>query len=295
LCAPFWKLQLAWPGYNKFADLARRHDPVATLHDATDGELSRAPVYAQMYSQLGAADELRAAFVPGSSCWGIVALVRASEDGPFPDHEVAAVRSLCRFLARAFRHYALRLRTDSAQHLATVVVDPDNQIQHTTVEGRSILADIHNVHHVLASPEEADLTSMCLGLITRARANRAGSPIATRVRGISGQWYRLPAARTEPGDGHVALTIEPARIDLIPLILEGFGLTEREISIVVYLARGLATRDIASELSLSVHTVRDHIKAIFTKCGVRSRGELVARLFSEHLAPAVREHVHHAN
>ena len=51
------------------------------------------------------------------------------------------------------------------------------------------------------------------------------------------------------------------------------------------MARGLGTADIADELYLSPHTVRDHIKTIFEKVGVTSRGELVATLFAEHYGP----------
>jgi len=51
------------------------------------------------------------------------------------------------------------------------------------------------------------------------------------------------------------------------------------------------SKEIAAELSLSAHTVRDHVKAIFRKCNVNSRGELVARLFAEHLRPAFEESV----
>ena len=47
----------------------------------------------------------------------------------------------------------------------------------------------------------------------------------------------------------------------------------------------VGTADIADELFLSAHTVRDYVKTIFEKVGVSSRGELVARLFAEHYAP----------
>ncbi len=87
--------------------------------------------------------------------------------------------------------------------------------------------------------------------------------------------------------------IEPARAaDLTPILLEAYGLTEREIDIVIHLARGLATKEIAAELSISPHTVRDHVKAIFTKTGFSTRGELVARVFSDHLLDGFHAAVH---
>jgi DNA-binding CsgD family transcriptional regulator len=71
-------------------------------------------------------------------------------------------------------------------------------------------------------------------------------------------------------------------------------LTERERQITRLIARGAATGEIAEELFLSTHTVRDHVKAIFHKVGVTSRGELVAKLFAEHYEPVHFEHAVHA-
>jgi DNA-binding CsgD family transcriptional regulator len=47
----------------------------------------------------------------------------------------------------------------------------------------------------------------------------------------------------------------------------------------------MSTRDIGRRLSVSPYTVQDHLKSIFEKVGVGTRGELVARLFFEHHAP----------
>ena len=88
--------------------------------------------------------------------------------------------------------------------------------------------------------------------------------------------------------GPTALTIEPAKsAQVAPIIVEAYSLTPREQEITRGVSRGLSNQEIAAELFLSPHTVRDHLKAIFAKVGVTSRGELVAKLFAEHYAPAM--------
>jgi DNA-binding CsgD family transcriptional regulator len=80
------------------------------------------------------------------------------------------------------------------------------------------------------------------------------------------------------------VVIETARAgDLTQVLLDSYGLTQRETEIALMLARGLSTKEIAAELILSVHTVRDHTKVIYDKAGVNTRGELVAKLFSNHV------------
>ena len=50
-------------------------------------------------------------------------------------------------------------------------------------------------------------------------------------------------------------------------------------------ALGLSTEAIGARLYLSRWTVQDHLKAIFEKVGVVTRGELVARVFFSQRAP----------
>lgn len=56
---------------------------------------------------------------------------------------------------------------------------------------------------------------------------------------------------------------------------ERFEITDRELQILEFLAAGSSVDDIASEAIISIHTVRNHIRAVLTKLGARSQLEAV--------------------
>ena len=56
------------------------------------------------------------------------------------------------------------------------------------------------------------------------------------------------------------------------------GLTERERQVVESLVEGLSEKRVAARLGLTVQTVHTHIKSIYRKLQVSSRGELLGRL-----------------
>lgn len=49
------------------------------------------------------------------------------------------------------------------------------------------------------------------------------------------------------------------------------NLTEREMNVLFYLAKGLTNDEIANILHISVHTVKAHLEAIYEKLEVKNR------------------------
>ena len=60
---------------------------------------------------------------------------------------------------------------------------------------------------------------------------------------------------------------------------ESAALSQRELSVINGLAQGLAYKQIADELGVSIHTVRNYIRRIYEKLHVQSRTEAVAKFF----------------
>ena len=98
------------------------------------------------------------------------------------------------------------------------------------------------------------------------------------------------SALGDEDDAQTAVILEPAGPhELAPLIADAYALTDRERAVTQLVAQGLPTSAIADQLHISQWTVQDHLKAIFEKVGVGSRGELVARVFFDHYAPRLTD------
>lgn len=67
------------------------------------------------------------------------------------------------------------------------------------------------------------------------------------------------------------------------------SLTERELEVLVLLARGFSTRDTAEMLSISFSTTRNHIQNVYNKLQVHSRAAAVAYAFEHGLVPETRD------
>jgi DNA-binding CsgD family transcriptional regulator len=101
--------------------------------------------------------------------------------------------------------------------------------------------------------------------------------LRVRMRSSGGAWTTLIAEPLRSGADEQKIPIVVMATDsvqLFPLQVAAFGLTEREAGVVLRVLEGLDTKGIAARLSISVLTVQDHLKSIFDKTGVHSRREL---------------------
>jgi DNA-binding NarL/FixJ family response regulator len=62
------------------------------------------------------------------------------------------------------------------------------------------------------------------------------------------------------------------------------ALTEREREVLMLIARGRSNQEIASDLSISLDTVKSHVKHVFTKLGARDRAQAVIAAYESGLA-----------
>ena len=86
------------------------------------------------------------------------------------------------------------------------------------------------------------------------------------------------AAAESAGDEDAPASPEALHAERIRALAAERGLSEREIEVFEYVARGYGAPFIASVLFISKNTVRTHTRNIYRKLGVNSRTEILEML-----------------
>jgi DNA-binding CsgD family transcriptional regulator len=304
MCSTHWQRELLVDDVNLFRDLARADVPAATLRRAA-ADPEQSGRYRRFLRPLGFDDELRSVLRVGDTQWGTVTLWRRQGRPAFTRRETAIIAGLSAPIGEALRRHARppEQLAGAPDHdrPGLLLFDAEDDLVSINDEARQWLDAL--------PPEPGAPTDHGVGLpvwllitVFRASAIRHGAgdgTARTRVRTRNGRWLVCHASCLRRGDGTIgttALVIEPAQPAAVaPIVVEAYDLTPREAQIIQLIARGASTAEIANELLVSPHTVRDHVKAIFAKAGVSSRGELTAKLFAEfyepvHAADVTRAH-----
>lgn len=253
-----------------FAELAGRPESVARLSDVPQRDVARSGRLNEVWRPLGLGHELRAVFRVDGMCWGAAGMVRR---GDFSDREAEFVASVAPALAAATRVAARCGDFRTGGEPAIVVVGPDGAPRAATAAARSWREELDEV-------ATGRFAVMLRAVVVGALAAKEGT-FRARVRNASGGWVLLRASRLVGADETVVTVERASGGELLGLLFAAYGLTAREREVCHEVIAGRSTSDIAARLAISAHTVQDHLKSVFGKVDVRSRGELVAKLRPE--------------
>lgn len=275
-----------------FSELAVAESPAAGVHLTTGGEIERSGrMGGFMRPRFGFADELRVAFRDGRQAWGAAALFRGPDDAPFDSDEVGFLAGLSPLFARGVRTGMLTRLADSVPAMpqrgpAVLIVDGHDQVVQTSAGAESWVADL--VCGEASGDPSAPIASL-VGAARRYARGETSVPPRCRLRTTSGMWLVLhasPLSALGERNGDVVVTIEEARPpEIVALVVAAFGLTQRERDVTQLVLQGVDTKEIASTLHVSTYTVQDHLKSVFDKADVRSRRELIARIYFDQYVP----------
>ena len=279
---------------NQLADVARSQRGVSTLHDATGGDPNGSRRWQRNMTVGGDQEMISALRTPAGDVWGALGVYREPGQPMFDRDDIEFVGALAPLFAEGARRALLigeATDPEGPQSPGLVVLSEDWDVESLTPGVDRWLAELCDGDWDggrLPSSVQA-----VAGRALRAAETREGpNEIAiARVLSRSGIWVVLHgAALVANGSRRVAVIIEPAHPARISeLLMSAYGLTVREQDVTRLVLQGDSTAQIAGRLVVSPHTVQQHLKSVFEKTGVRSRRELVGKVFFAHYETRVRD------
>jgi DNA-binding CsgD family transcriptional regulator len=295
----FWEREFLDQDVNLFSDLARADVPAAGLHLTTGGRPQRATRFDEVLRAKGFGDELRGVLRVDGAPWALVNLFREKGREPFESADIELIVDISGPLAQAVRAKTRPLSPPAPgepRGPGLMVFAPDGGLASVNDDALAWLEELPidrwEIARMRSGAPFGELPLVVMTTLMRARAGAESGERGisrARMQTSTGRWVVCHASclRDIGGEiGDTALVVEPAKAsEIAPIIVRAYELTSREQEITQLISHGVGTAEIAERLFLSTHTVRDHVKAIFEKVGVSSRGELIATLFAEHYAP----------
>ena len=279
---------------NQINDVLRSTSGLSTLHEAAGGDPSGTNRW-QRNMLMGGDQELLIRLRSKSGpVWGVLGLYREPDRPLFSESEKSFLRAAAPHLADGARRALLIGEATDPEDLdapGLVIITDRWEVDSATPGVSRWMSELPDGDWNSGQIASAVLAVAAQALRSAEKRNRSGEVAAARVLSRSGVWIVLHgAALTSGASRRVAVIIEPAHpARIYPLLMSVYGLTAREQDVTRLILQGRSTIDIALDLSMSVHTVQEHLKNVFDKTGVRSRRDLVAKIFYAHYEPRFRD------
>ncbi|MGI8703198.1 MAG: helix-turn-helix transcriptional regulator, partial [Candidatus Limnocylindrales bacterium] len=269
---------------NKLSDVARSERGISTLHEATGGDPSLSPRWQANIAYGGDQEMIAALRTPAGHVWGALGLYRETGKPLFDAQEQRFILEAAPHLAEGARRALLvgeASDPEGPDAPGLVVLSDRWEVESTTPGVEHSLSDLPDGDWQAGKLPSAVLSVAGRALRTAERPDEPGEIAVARVLARSGMWVVLHGVSlVSGGSRRVAVIVEPAHPARIsPLLMSAYGLTEREQDVTQLVLQGNSTLEIAERLVVSAHTVQQHLKSVFDKTGVRSRRDLVGKVF----------------
>jgi DNA-binding CsgD family transcriptional regulator len=279
---------------NKLVDIARSAPGYSTLHEATGGDPARSPRWHANMAYGGDQELIAALRTPAGEAWGALGLYREPGAPTFDEDEIGLVRDVAPALAAGARRGLLvgeATDPEGPDAPGLLVLSEGWELESSTPGTARWIADLPDGDWDAGKLPSSVLSVAGQALRTAERPGDTGAVAVARVLSSSGTWVVLHGAPlVSDGRRRVAVIVEPAHpARITPLLMSAYGLTTREQEVTRLVLKGQSTAEIAAALVVSPHTVQEHLKGIFEKTGVRSRRDLVGKVFFAHYEPRLRD------
>lgn len=231
----------------------------------------------------GAGSELRLTLRDRRGRWGSLGLLRSEGAAPFDHDDAQRVGRLGPALITALRRYATAgplCPSGPALPAGVIMVGPGHEVGAVSPQAHAWLDQISAYHRLPSWVPGAFSVALSLSARTHARRHHPPASLVCIPPVVAGRWIAFQGqALDADGTGDVAIVIQAATGDLVlPSFCKWYGITSREHDVIEQLLAGAAAKQIARRLGLSIHTVNDHLKAVFRKTGADGRDELIAAI-----------------
>jgi len=292
-----------WHRRDLWVERSVAHGPARIITDedlVRPEEQARSGFYQEWLPHLGIHHMLGAVFPVAQGVMGVLGIHRPREAGAYTDQERRQAAIVLPHLQRAL-HIGQRLTALEGQHSAALqaldrldagvlIVDRRGLIIQASARAEVMLRECPElvVDRGRLSLHQPSLRDKLLALVRAAletaqgRGGQAGTallvprsqrtPLVLSVAPLSAHAglhdREQPAALIFIRDPEASLDVTHLR--------ELFGLTRAEATVAAALGRGRSLDDIATELNVSIGTVRTHLKRSLAKTGTHRQAQLVA-------------------
>lgn len=275
----------------------------------SDDELQASEFYQKVLSVMKLEYSMGTYFSLSPSCDAIIGLVRTEAEGAFTDEDCELLNELRPHLERAVKLYERLSQLDFERRAAleslnsigmgVVLVDKTNNLLYANTMAEEIAidnVDIMNIGQTLqfANTEYTDWFNTSVDeVINQSNEGESNTPRALRISRDSAAPLSLMVSHLSGAllNGEQPISLrpiaivyisDPSREVVVPLELYKrlYQLTNAEARVLHHIVNGKKVQSVAEHLSVTVATIRKHLRQVFEKTGTSDQSELVRHVMS---------------